>query len=69
MHWAADDPHGFAIMEKTKLSIVNGTEAEAPVPTTSYMLGLANLEASNVDLDAIMQNPAARNRIECLLPL
>lgn len=62
VYWATDDPQGFAIMEKTKLSIVSGIEAEPPVPTLHYPLGFANLEVSLVDLDAIMQVPEVRLR-------
>jgi WD repeat-containing protein 35 len=58
--WASDDPHAFAVMEKTKLSIVRGVDSEPPVITSHYVASFEDLEALMVDLDGIMREPEVR---------
>jgi hypothetical protein len=54
---AADDPRVFAIMDKTKLTIMRELDAEAPIVTRHYLISFGDLEAAMVDLDALMADP------------
>lgn len=47
-------------MEKSKLTIMNGTDSEGSIATTRHLLSFAELEAQMVDLDTLMRNPEVR---------
>lgn len=47
--WASDDPSSLAVMEKSKMLVIHGTEAEDPVRTNDYLLAFGNLEVSMLD--------------------
>ncbi|CAF1237686.1 unnamed protein product [Adineta steineri] len=53
--WAKDLPDSFAIMEKTKISFVRGTETEEAVPCSGYVCDYNNLQVKVVMLDEIMK--------------
>ncbi|CAF0786125.1 unnamed protein product [Didymodactylos carnosus] len=53
--WATDLPDCFAVLEKTKLSCVRGTEAEEAVPCSGYICEYSNLQVKVVMLDEIMK--------------
>ncbi|UJR15120.1 hypothetical protein I4U23_002085 [Adineta vaga] len=53
--WANDLPDSFAIMEKTKISFVRGTETEEAVPCSGYVCDYSNLQVKVVMLDEIMK--------------
>jgi hypothetical protein len=50
-----DLPDSFAIMEKTKISFVRGTETEEAVPCSGYICEYNNLQVKVVMLDEIMK--------------
>ncbi len=50
-----DLPDSFAIMEKTKISFVRGTETEEAVPCSGYICDYNNLQVKVVMLDEIMK--------------
>jgi hypothetical protein len=62
VRWATDDALVLAVMEKTKLYIVRDLDVEAPIVTSHYPVSFANLEATMVNLDAIMKKPEVRSR-------
>lgn len=49
-------------MEKMKMFVFNGGEAEEPVPRTGHLCQLQGLEARMVMLDDIMASPEAPDR-------
>ncbi|CAF4041793.1 unnamed protein product [Adineta steineri] len=53
--WAKDLSDSFAIMEKTKISFVRGTETEEAVPCSGYVCDYNNLQVKVVMLDEIMK--------------
>lgn len=69
--WASDDPHAFAIMDKTKLTILHDLHAEDPIVTDHFLVSFGQLEADMVDLDALMQDPEVRQlcHLACFVPL
>ncbi|CAF3875607.1 unnamed protein product [Rotaria sp. Silwood1] len=53
--WANDLPDSFAVMEKTKISFVRGTDIEEAVPCSGYICDYNNLQVKVVMLDEIMK--------------
>jgi hypothetical protein len=64
--WAQDDSNMLAVMEKTKLTILQGTEAEEPIRTGNYLVGFSNLEIATVDLVALMSKPEVHTFCNCI---
>ena len=57
MLWADDNPGLFAMMEKTRMYIFQGLEAEEPVLSSGYLCQHRDLEIKAVMLDEFMRNP------------
>jgi len=55
--WASDNPNMFAIMEKTRMFVFDGLEAQEPVVSSGYLAGFSDLMVTAVMLDEIMLNP------------
>ncbi|CAF4285167.1 unnamed protein product [Rotaria socialis] len=53
--WATDLPDSFAVMEKTKISLVRGVEVDEAVPCSGYVCEYSNLQVKVVMLDEIMK--------------
>ena len=57
MKWSDDDPDLFAAMEKNKMVVLRGLDAEEPVTTSAFLCSFHDLEIRGVHLDDIMQLP------------
>ena len=57
MLWAEDNPGLFAMMEKTRMYIFRGLEAEEPVLSSGYLCQHRDLQIKAVMLDEFMRNP------------
>lgn len=55
--WAKDNSDWIAVMERSKLVIMQGKEAEEPVSGAGYLCSFENMEVTQVALDTIMQDP------------
>lgn len=55
-------------MEKTKMVVFRGGDAEEPVPSTGHLCRLQGLEARMVVLDEIMAAPESPERYATRLP-
>ena len=55
--WADDDAAGLALMEKAKLTVMQGAAAEPPTATGAFLASFRDLEATLVDVDALMTAP------------
>lgn len=56
MKWSDDDPELFAAMEKAKLVVLRGLDAEEPVVSASHIVAFHDLEIRSVDLDSTVQH-------------
>lgn len=57
MLWAKDNPDLFAVMEKTRMYILRGTEPEEPVLSSGYLMSFEELCIKAVLMDEVMTNP------------
>ncbi|RZF44312.1 hypothetical protein LSTR_LSTR006862 [Laodelphax striatellus] len=57
MVWASDNPQLLAIMEKTRMYVLRGTEPEEPILSAGYICYFQDLEIRAVLLDEIVQQP------------
>lgn len=55
--WSEDDPDMIVIMEKTKMVVFHGEEAEDPVVSSAYLARFRDLEIRAVALDDLIQHP------------
>jgi WD repeat-containing protein 35 len=66
MRWADDNADMVCIMEKTKMVIFRGEQAEDPVVSSGYLARFKDLEIRAVSLDDLMQHPDQPSR-ECVV--
>lgn len=66
MQWSIDSSDHVAIMEKTRLYVLRGTDPEEPLLSSGYLCEFRDLEIKSVQLDDIMQSPA-NPRLESLV--
>ena len=64
--WSEDDPDMIVIMEKTKMVVFHGEEAEEPVVSSAYLARFQDLEIRAVALDDLVKNPDKISR-ECVV--
>ncbi|CAG9463207.1 unnamed protein product [Pedinophyceae sp. YPF-701] len=57
LKWAEDDPELLAVMEKAKLVVIRGNEAEEPAPSTSHLCAFRQLKVTGINLDALQVDP------------
>ncbi|KAH7444660.1 hypothetical protein KP509_02G086900 [Ceratopteris richardii] len=57
MKWADDNSELLAVMEKSRMYIIRGTELEEPVSCTAYLCTFHALQILAIQLDEIMQQP------------
>ncbi|XP_014288387.1 WD repeat-containing protein 35 [Halyomorpha halys] len=57
LKWASDNPDLLAIMEKTRMYVIRGSEPEEPIQSSGYICCFKDLEIRTVLLDDIMSNP------------
>ncbi|MCO5558432.1 hypothetical protein L7F22_012015 [Adiantum nelumboides] len=57
MKWADDNAELLAVMEKSRMYIIRGTELEEPVSCTAYLCSFHALKILAVKMDEIMQQP------------
>ncbi|KAL1124025.1 hypothetical protein AAG570_001795 [Ranatra chinensis] len=69
MMWAADNPDLIAIMEKTRMYVIRGTEPEEPIMSSGYICSFQELEIRAVLLDEIMANPESPSVEQHILDL
>ncbi|KAF6214979.1 hypothetical protein GE061_009727 [Apolygus lucorum] len=69
MMWAADNPDLIAIMEKTRLYIIRGTEPEEPINCSGYICLFQDLEIRTCLLDEVMMAADALNSEEHIVDL
>jgi len=62
MRWADDNPELFALMEKTRMFIFRGLEAEEPVLSSAYICSFSQLEIQAVLLDQLMREPESPSK-------
>lgn len=55
--WATDNPELLAVMEKGRLVVLRGSDAEEPVTSSAWLAGFSDLQVHAVLLDDIMQQP------------
>mmetsp|Transcript_25550 Transcript_25550/g.75022 ORF Transcript_25550/g.75022 Transcript_25550/m.75022 type:complete len:1200 (-) Transcript_25550:181-3780(-) len=60
--WSSDNPELFAMMEKTRMYIFRGLEAEEPVLSSAYLCAFADLEITAVLLDELVTDPEAAGK-------
>lgn len=68
MKFAEDNPELFAMMEKTRMYIFRGLEAEEPILSSAFICRFRDLEIKAALLDEIMKDPENPNK-ENLLEL
>ncbi|BES89664.1 WD repeat-containing protein 35-like [Nesidiocoris tenuis] len=61
MMWACDNPDLIAIMEKTRMYIIRGTEPEEPINSGGYICQFQDLEIRTCILDEVMMTPESLN--------
>ncbi|KAK9510816.1 hypothetical protein O3M35_005521 [Rhynocoris fuscipes] len=69
MLWASDNPNLLAIMEKTRMYVIRGTDPEEPIMCSGYIATFQDLEIRAVLLDEIISNPESLNVEEHILDL
>ncbi|RNF26815.1 WD repeat domain 35 [Trypanosoma conorhini] len=57
MRWSKDDPELLVVMEKSRMYIFRGTEAEEPVQSCAYVCKFKSFKVRVLQLDEIMQDP------------
>mmetsp|Transcript_10684 Transcript_10684/g.30908 ORF Transcript_10684/g.30908 Transcript_10684/m.30908 type:complete len:1031 (+) Transcript_10684:210-3302(+) len=57
MRWASDNPDLFALMEKTRMYVVRGTDPEEPVLSNGYICSFKDLHIQSALIDDLMKNP------------
>ena len=57
MKWSTDNPELIAIMEKTRMFVLNGSESEEPVISSGYLCEFKDLEIKAVLLDEVFKSP------------
>ena len=57
VRWADDNPSLFAVMEKTRMYIFNGTSHEEPTLSSAYLCSFSDLEIRSVMLDQLLREP------------
>jgi WD repeat-containing protein 35 len=66
MRWSEDDSNMVVIMEKTKMVVFNGEEAEEPVVSSAYLCRFKDLEVRVVALDTLVAHPDKVTK-DCLI--
>ena len=66
MCWADDNEELLCVMEKTKMVILRGELAEAPVQSAGYLARFRDLEVRSVNLDDLLITPDQPDR-ECVI--
>lgn len=66
MCWAEDNEEMLCVMEKTKMVIMRGEIAEAPVQSAGYLARFRELEVRSVNLDDLLLAPEAPDK-ECVV--
>jgi WD repeat-containing protein 35 len=56
MKWADDNPELFAILEKTRMYVVRGTDLEEPVLSSAYICQFNDLQIRSVLIDDVVRN-------------
>ena len=51
MCWASDNPELLAIMEKGRMVVLRGSEAEEPVTSSAWLAGFSDLQVSTWQSD------------------
>lgn len=69
MCWAKDNPQLLALMEKTRMYVLRGTDPEEPISCSGYICNFEDLEITGVLLDDIVNGSATPNSSEHLLQL
>lgn len=62
MKWDTDKEDTIAIMEKSRLLVVQGTTAADPVPNQGYICSFSDLTVRTVQMQHVMQNPKEFDR-------
>uniref|UniRef100_A0A914QRS2 IFT121 second beta-propeller domain-containing protein n=1 Tax=Panagrolaimus davidi TaxID=227884 RepID=A0A914QRS2_9BILA len=57
MKWDNDKEDTIAIMEKSRLLVVQGTTAADPVPNQGYICSFRDLTVRTIQMQYVMQNP------------
>ncbi|RNF04337.1 WD repeat domain 35 [Trypanosoma rangeli] len=57
MRWSKDDPELLVVMEKSRMYIFRGIEAEEPVQSCAYICKFKSFKVRALQLDEIMQDP------------
>ncbi|ORC82983.1 uncharacterized protein TM35_000791090 [Trypanosoma theileri] len=57
IQWAQDDPEQLVVLEKSRMYIFHGTEAEEPVHSSGYICKFRSLKVRALQLDELMQDP------------
>ncbi|PWU89489.1 putative intraflagellar transport protein 122B [Trypanosoma cruzi] len=57
VRWSKDDPELFAVLEKSRMYIFRGTEAEEPVQSRACICKFKSLKVRALQLDDIMHDP------------
>lgn len=67
MVWASDKPETIALMEKNRLYVMHGAEAEEAVLTSGYICQLKELVTKTILLEDIMQGPEQLKNIGSMI--
>ena len=67
MVWASDKPETIALMEKNRLYVMHGAEAEEAVLTSGYICQLKELVTKTILLEDIMQSPEQLKNIGSMI--
>uniref|UniRef100_A0A0G4GH72 Uncharacterized protein n=1 Tax=Chromera velia CCMP2878 TaxID=1169474 RepID=A0A0G4GH72_9ALVE len=59
IRWASDNPDLFAIMEKTRMYVVRGSQPEEPILSNGYICSFKDLKIQSVLMDEVMKTPEA----------
>ncbi|GET86225.1 intraflagellar transport protein 122B, putative [Leishmania tarentolae] len=57
LRWAVDDPHRFAVMEKTRMLVYNHGVAEEPVQSCANLCKFKSLKIRTLQLDELLLDP------------
>lgn len=67
MVWASDKPETLALMEKNRLYVMHGSEAEEAVLTSGYICQLKELVTKTILLEDVMQSPEQLKNIGSMI--
>lgn len=69
MCWARDNPQLLALMEKTRMYVIRGSDPEEPIACSGYICSFEDLEITGVLLDDLVNGAAQPDRNKHVLQL